>query len=248
MAITLALLLNGCGEDSSGESSVDISVYLPANSISKQYTDVVKSNGDLTNNEYTKSILVEPNLITTKQNELLESIVTISDEKVNVILIGDRNRTKIYERNIHIGDEIYSYKSVNKSKELTIGVQRVGEEHIEVVESCILDSKIDKYEFYFYEYKNYDDDHDILKLKCTSIKTVNTTVDADYTNAVAYENGTTVSKENISYTYLQKGIGEVAMIDSDCIIDKSKNIVDDTANKSECIGEQYHYILYHTQY
>jgi hypothetical protein len=247
MAIALIFLLNGCAEESS-ESIIDIAEYLPSNSLNKQYTDVTKSKGDLNNNVYVKSIVVEPNMIRNKRDEVLESITTISTNEVKVLLIGDTNLSKIYKRNIAIGKEISNYKSVNKSEDLKIGSQRVGEEHIEVVESCTLVSKLNKYEFDFYEYKNYDGSHDIIKLKCISKKTVNTIIDAEYINKVAFENGIVTSKDNISYLYLQKGLGVVATIDNDCIVDISKNIVDDTANKDECIGKQYHYILYHTEY
>jgi hypothetical protein len=256
MAIPLIFLLNGCGEESS-ESSIDIAEYLPTSSLDKPYTDVKKINGDFNDTLYVNSVIVEANIIITKQDDVVKSRTIIDSDEVKTFLASDSNHSKIYKRNIYFGDEISKYKSVDMSRDLTIGAQKIGKVHTEVVESCILDSRSDNYKFEYqpysngsitYEYKNYDGEHDILKLKCISKKTVNTIIYNDYVDTVIYENGIVTSKDNISYLYLQKGLGVVATIDNDCIVDISKNIVDDTANNDECFGKQYHHILYHTEY
>jgi hypothetical protein len=248
VGITLLFVLNGCGNTDNKERSIDMAEYLPTSSLNKQYTEVIKINGELTSTSYLKSVIVEPNRITIKQNSILKSITSIDNDEVDMLLIGDANRTKVYKRNVYMGDEVSSYKSLTESKKLSVGQQVVGEEHTEVVESCIVDSLLDNYEVYFYEYKNYDDEHNILKLKCISKKSVNTIIDEAYASLVAYENGVIEYKDNISYVYLQKGLGVVATIDNDCIIDITDNIIDDTADESNCIGEQYHHILYNPEY
>ncbi len=242
------LVVNGCGSESGGSSSIDIAEYLPSTSLNKQYTDVIKLNGDLNSTPYIESIVVEPNRIMTKEDAILKSIATIDNDEIDMILIGDVNSSKVYKRNVFKGDEVSHYKSVNESVELSVGTQVVGEKHTEVVESCTLDSILNNYEIYFYEYKNYDGQHDIIKLKCVSNKSVNTIIDAEYINTVAYENGLVTSKDNISYVYLQKGLGIIATIDNDCLVDITDNIIDDTANENKCIGEQYHHILYYPEY
>jgi hypothetical protein len=249
MGIVLILIFHACGSDSkSSPMVIDMAEYLPNMSLNKQYTDVLKLNGDLNSTPYIESIVVEPNRIMTKEDTNLKSITTIDNDEIDMLLMGDINKTKVYKRNISIGDEVSRYKSLNESKDLSVGTQVVGEEHIEVIESCTLDSIIDNYEIYFYAYKNYDGEHNILKFKCVSQKSVNTIIDAAYINTVAYENGLLVSKENISYVYFQKSLGIIAEIDNDCIVDITDNIIDDTADESECIGEQYHHILYYPEY
>ena len=248
MTITFMLLMNGCGSQSEGGSSIDISEYLPSMNLNKQYTNIVKSNGDLNSTSYSSTIVVEPNMIMTKEDTVLKKITTINKDEITVMLIGDTNKSKVYKRNIFIGDEVYNYKSVNETRKLSVGRQVVGEEHVEVVESCTFDTILNNYEIYFYEYKNYDGQHDIIKLKCLSTKSVNTMIDAKYVGKVAYKNGLVTSKDNISYVYLQKGLGHIATIDNDCIVDITDNIIDDIADKSECIGEQYHRILYNPEY
>ena len=239
----------GCGSDSkSSPVVIDLAEYLPSTSLNKQYTDVLKLNGDLNSTPYVTSILVEPNRIMTKEDTVLKSITTIDNDELDILFIGDINRSKVYKRNISIGDEVSRYKSFDESRELRVGTQVVGEEHIEVVESCTFDSTLNNFEIYFYEYKNYDGQHNIIKFKCVSNKSVNTIIDPEYINTVAYENGLVVSKDNISYVYLQKGLGTIATIDDDCLVDITDNIIDDTADESECIGEQYHRVLYYPEY
>jgi len=248
MGMILMLVVNGCGSESKGSSSIDIAEYLPSRSFNKEYTDVIKLNGKLENRVYMNRIIVEPNKIITKEDTNLKRIVTINSDEINILLIGDINKSKVYKRHVSKKDEIFHYKSSNKIKELNIGVQVVGEEHIEVEESCILDSILDNYQVYFYEYNNYDEQHDIIKLKCTSNKSINTIVNPEYIDSVSYRNGVVTTKDNIYYIYLQKGLGTVAIIDNDCIVDITNNSIDDTADEDACIGEQYHYILYHSEY
>ena len=249
MPIIAIFLLNGCGAEESSETPVDIAEYMPKNNLSKEYTDIKKINGDKRNrHEYVSTVIVESNLITSKRDNLLESITTVNDDEVNVLLVGDINRTKIYKRKAYLRKEVSNYVSWNESTALMLGSQKVGEESIKVEESCTYDSKIDKYEIYFFEYNNHDGEHDIIKLKCTSTKTTSTIIDANFTDMLVYENGTVVSKENISYVYFQKGLGVIATIDDDCIVAKSPDVIDDTANKNKCIGEQYHRVFYYPEY
>jgi hypothetical protein len=250
LGIVLILIFNACGSDSKGSSPivVDMAEYLPTMSLNKQYTDVLKVDGDLNNTLYIENVIVESNRIIVKEDSLLKKVTTIDNDTLDVLFVNDENRTKVYKRNISIGDEVSYYKSVDESRDLSIGTQVVGEEHVEVIESCTFDSILDNYAIYFYEYRNYDGEHEIMKLKCVSHKSVNTIIDQEYVNTVSYENGLITSKDNISYLYLQKGIGVIATIDNDCLVDITDNIIDDTADESECIGEQYHHILYYPEY
>jgi len=249
MSVALILILNGCGEDGGGDSSVDITEYLPSDSFEKVYTDVSKSNGEFKDKTYMENILVEPNMIKIKREDVLKSIITISSDDVKFLSVNELNSSNSYKRNIYIGDKVSNYIAVDERKKLTIDSQIIGEKHTKVIESCVFENKLNIYTFDYsphknrtisYKYENHDGRHDILKLKCTSIETVNTLIYSEYNN--------TVTKDNISYKYLQKGLGVIATVDNDCIVDIKGNIVDDKVNKEQCIGEQYHHILYHTEY
>ena len=206
IVVIVLMFINGCDSETS-ESSIDMADYLPMSNVNKQYTDIEKRNGDFDDKKYIESVIVEPNLITIKRDKILESITTISNDVISILSPNDNNKTKIYKREVYLGDEVSNYLSSTKRKPLMIGLQRVGEESTDIQESCTYHSKVESYEVYFYEYTNYDENHDIIKLKCISKKSVKTFIDAEYINDVSYENGTVESKENISYVYLQKSLG-----------------------------------------
>jgi hypothetical protein len=239
----------GCGSsDSSGQDNIDISNYLPTTSMTKEYTSVSKVNGDIESNDYLDTITVESNLITMKKGSSVDSIITIKADEIEFKSINDINHTKVVQRHVAVDDAISNYIKESELKILKIGTQRIGEERRKVEEMCLLDSVVNKYEVFFYDYNNYDDNHDILKIKCVTKSVVETTVDAEYTDMVSYQNGTVESKDDISYLYLQKGLGVIATINDDCLSSKLPDIIDDTLDPSLCLGERYNYTLYHSQY
>lgn len=248
ISVALILILNGCGEED-GRSTIDIVDYLPSDNFEKVYTDVVKFNTEFIDKTYIDNILVEPNMITTKREDIVTGITTVSSDDVKFLSVNELNSSNSYKRNIYIGDKVSNTIAVDERKQLTIDSEIIGEKHTQVIESCVLENKLNIYTFDYspyqnrtisYKYENYDGKHDILKLKCTSIETVNTLIYSEYNN--------TIRKDNISYQYFQKGLGMIVTVDNDCIIDIDGNIVDDRVNEDECIGEQYHHILYHTEY
>jgi len=242
-------LLNACGSTSSDEKDkVDIANYLPATSMIKQYTNVSKVNGDLDNIEYSQNILVESNLVTIKKGNDFETLITISVDDITFKSIKDTTQSKILKRNIAVGETLSSYVKTSETKLLEIGTQRIGEQSTRTEENCILESILDSYQVFVYQYENYDSKHDILKIKCTSKTSIETKIDLEYIDLVSYTNGVLESKEDISYLYLQEGLGEIARINDDCLVAKLPDILDDTLDKEQCLGERYHYTLYHTQY
>jgi hypothetical protein len=242
-------LLSGCGGSSnSSNKHVDIANYLDSTSLTKQYTNVHKVNGNIANSEYSHAVLVESNLITIKQDSLLYSLITISMDDINFKLMSEENRTQTFKREVSMGDVVTKFVKNEEIKILNIGSQRVGEESKRIEKECVLDALVDEYEVFFYAYKNYDDAHDILKIKCTSKSFVETKIDREYVDSVSYVDGFVESKENISYEYYQKGLGLIAKIDDDCLVSKLPDIIDDNLDKRQCLGERYHYTLYHPQY
>jgi uncharacterized protein YceK len=61
MPLSLLFLLSGCGSEES-KRQIDLKEYLPQQSLTKEYTEIKKLNGDLTHVAYQESILVEPNM------------------------------------------------------------------------------------------------------------------------------------------------------------------------------------------
>lgn len=243
-------LFYGCGSSSSsdGKKTINIANYLPSTSMIKQYTNVSKVNGDFDNSEYSNNILVESNLVYIKKDNRLESIITVLADEVNFKSINDRNETKSFKREVSIEEEVSSLIIKSETKILTVGMQRIGEQSTRMEESCVLESIIDEYKISFYTYTDYDSKHDILKIKCTSKTFIETEIDSEYIDLVAYTDGIIESKEDVSYLYLQEGIGEIAMINDDCLVSKLPDVIDDTLDKSQCLGERYNYNLYHPQY
>ena len=250
LTLTLSFfVLIGCGSSgSSKENTIDISNYLPSTSMTKEYTTVSKIDGNIESHDYIDTITVESNLITMKKGSSVDSIITIKADEIEFKSVRDMNHTKVMSRNIIKDDVVSNYIKKSELKILKIGMQRIGEERTRIEESCHLDSIVNQYEIFFYNYNNYDSNHNILKIKCITKSIVETTVDAEYIDMVSYKNGTVESKDDISYLYLQKGLGVIATINDDCLASKLPDVVDDTLNSSECLGERYDYTLYHSQY
>ena len=247
IALFFLLSLQGCGSSSS-KTKLDLANYLPTVSSQKQYTEVDKVNGSLNNHEEAEDVIVESNLITIKKDNQIDTLITIANDEVLFKLFKDFNKTKKILRHFSKGDEISNSLIKDNTKILMIGSQRIGEENIQVEENCVLDDVVDSYKIFFYEYKNYDDEHDILKIKCTKKSVTETKIDSEFENLVSYQTGTVKSKEDISYFYLQKGLGVIASINDDCLVSKLPDEIDDNLDASECLGERYYYKLYHPLY
>lgn len=253
IVIPLLLALTGCGGSSSSNkgTKIDTSEYFPKSTITKEYTQVIKSVDKSSRDvsEFVEDISVEPNMITIQVDGETTAITTIHKDKVTIQEFGDIERVVTMKREVYTGDKVIEDIQENITENLKVGSQIVGNRSIQTEESCLLESTIDEFTQYIYDYKNYDNKHDIIKLKCTIRKTEITSVEPDYVDKVIYENGTVEFKPNISYRYLQKEIGIISIVNNDCIVEKTPEIVvDDTAKPNECIGEQYNHVLWHNDY
>jgi len=242
------IAFSGCGSSSSGAKKIDISSYLPTTSMSKAYTHVTKIDGNLNNRAYTDTVVVESNLVTIKEDGNLSRLITVNADEIEIKYFKDTKHSKIITRNFNKGDNISNYLKVDEVEILKIGSQKVGEKRTKIEEKCTLDSMINRYEKFFFEYTNYDDKHDIMKIKCITKTVVDTKIDAEYVDSVSYTNGVVESKDDISYIYLQKGLGMIATINDDCLASKLPDVIDDTLPPEKCLGERYEYNLYQPQY
>ena len=238
----------GCGSSATNEKKIDIVNYLPSTSMSKFYTHVTKRDGKFNNHSYTDAVVVESNLISIKEDTTPSRLITIKADEVEIKYLNDVNHSKILMRNISKGESISTYLKQDETETLKIGSQKVGEKYTKIEEKCIFDSILNGYEKFFFEYTNYDDNHNIMKIKCTTKTVVETKIDAMYIDSVSYTNGTIESKDDISYIYLQKGLGTIATINDDCLSSKLPDIIDDTLEPEKCLGERYEYNLYQPQY
>jgi len=244
----MAMLFSGCGSSTSKKKKIDIANYLPNTTLNKVYTHVTKIDGKLTNQLYTDSVIVESNLVTVKKNIKLYTLVTIKSEEIEVKYFEDTNHSKIINRNLTIGDTVSNYLKRDSVEILKIGSQNIGKKYTKIEEICTLDSMIDHYEKFFFEYTNYDDNHDIMKIECITKTVTETRIDTEYVDSVSYSNGVVESKDDLSYIYLQKNLGMIATINDDCLASKLPDIIDDTLEPDQCLGERYEYNLYQPQY
>lgn len=248
IVILSILIFNGCGSSKSDKKKIDMANYLPTTNMSKVYTNVTKIDGKLNNSSYTNIVTVESNLVTIKKNIKLNQLITIKSDEIEIKYFNDKNASKLISRNLLKGDVVSNYLKQNSVDILYVGLQKIGQKYTKVEEECTLDDMIDHYERFFFEYTNYDDNHDIMKIKCRTKTVIETRIDAQYVDSVSYSNGVVESKDDISYIYLQKDLGVIATINDDCLASKLPDVIDDTLDPDECIGERYEYNLYQPQY
>jgi hypothetical protein len=238
----------GCGSSSSDTKTMDLASYLPSTSMTKDYTYVTKIDGNLDNFTYSDTVVVESNLLSVKKDGRLNRFITIKTDEVEINYLDDTNSSKIMKRNISEGDVVSNYLKKDEVEVLKVGSQEIGEEQTRIEEECTFDSMTDRYEKYFFEYKNYDNNHDIMIIKCITKTIVETKVDSQYVDSVSYTNGVVESKDDVSYLYLQKGLGTIATINDDCLASILPDVIDDTLEPEQCLGERYEYNLYEPIY
>jgi len=238
----------GCGASDTSVKKIDIVNYLPSTSMSKEYTHVTKIDGNLNNRAYTDSVVVESNLVSIKTDGNPNKMITVKADEIEIKYVNDLNHSKVITRNFNRGDTISNYLKADELEILKIGSQKIGEKRTKIEEKCMFDSIVERYEKFFFEYTNYDGAHDIMKIKCITKTVVDTKIDAEYVDSVSYTNGVVESKDDISYVYLQKGLGMIATINDDCLASKLPDVIDDTLPPEKCLGERYEYDLYQPQY
>jgi len=248
LLILSIIIFAGCGSSSSGEKKIDIANYLPSMSMSKDFTYVTKIDGKNNSHTYVDRVVVESSLISIKEDDNLSRIITVKDDDIEIKYLNDINHSKIMTRKVLKGDVVSDYIKKDDVEVLKVGSQKVGEKRIRVEEKCAFESIINSYKKYFFEYINYDDNHDIMKIKCRTKTVIDTKVDAKYASEVSYTNGVVESKYDFSYIYLQKGLGVIALINDDCLSSKLPDVIDDTLEPKKCLGERFEYNLYQPQY
>jgi len=241
--LVATVLLTACGGGSSsssnndGEGAIDLSEYFPNKSMTKTFINTKRDGDNSDKSHYDEIIEVDGNTITTTiDTEVTEKIV-FSDKNITITSFDSGNTDEVDSmyRHVDLGD-ILSSRTMNDKY-----TNDLGEITRTLKQECKLQSKESKFEKGDNVYTG-----DLLKVECITtgefIYDIKQTIlDA---GAATDLNGTHAIYDKSSF-YLQKGLGEVASINDDCIINaKLPMVITDQANPSECITKKYDYEFY----
>ena len=238
--ISLALasiLLTACGSSSSnkgdGRGSIDLADYFPAKSMTKTFSTVERDGDDVEKSHYDEIIEVVGNTITTTVEGEVWDKTTITDK--NITTEDDGEIESMY-RHVDLGDRFYSRK-IEESEDTPLGKVTRSLTHV-----CTIKYKEDRFE---------KDDNvytgDLLKVECLDKGTVNLDLKPSLSGYVSDDLNGSHDYYDTSYFYLKKGLGEVAAINDDCVINSKLpgEIIDDRKSGEACATEQnYEYEFY----
>jgi len=246
LSLALAtILLSACGGSSKssqndGKGSIDFAKYFPSESMSKAYIIRTRTLETPKTILYTETIEVTGQTITTREKTKVIEEVNISDKNITITNYTDTesNNSKIVHsmyRNIDLGDKIFP-KSIKSTENTSLGKITYN-----TTASCIVKSKEKKFEKGDYLYEG-----DLLKLECVAKGKVIYEIKQDILDAgVANDLNGVHETYDKWYVYFKKGLGEVAVINDNCILNvKTPLIVNDNAKASECKSKPYSYEFY----
>lgn len=238
LSITLAIvLLTGCDGGSSstskqndGEGSIDLAEYFPLESMSKIFL-TTKKDGELSERgHYIHNIEVNNKTITFRDVKDTKVVQTVRISDTNITIENKENNFTYY-RHADIGDTLFSdtFKEVKTVE--------VGKTILNTKTICKLVSKVEQFE---------EDDNkyveDILKIECIEKGTFITEVKESLVDYIRDDVNGSHSIYDKSYKYIKKGLGVVALVNSDCLTDKQLPFVND--NAKECARTNYNKEFY----
>ena len=226
LAITL---FTGCGSSSStdkkndGKGAIDLAEYFPSKTMTKTISSVER-DGDSVNPSHRNEIInVANNTISTTVDTKLTEKIVISDTNITITDFEDNTTHSIY-RHVDIGDTVFSAKK-KKSEN-----NDLGKITYDFNLNCKLKSKESRFEKNDNVYTG-----DLLKIECINEGTVVYDIKPSLINVVAHDLNGSHSFYDASYSYLKKGLGEVASIDDNCIPNEILSaIIDDRKSGEAC--------------
>jgi hypothetical protein len=224
----------GCGTTSNNGTSVDIADYYSTKNRIKSFYKITDTGE---NNLYDEEISVDKNIITVKINNIVKRVITINDKNISE-MDGDDNITKIIKRVVEVGKVIYSLPKSTVIKDIKVEETILGQESIQSVKTCRLDSKIEQLNNYDIKYNG-----DILKFKCIESKTIVTKVKDNLPSYITLRDGEQKSDYDISYFYMKWGVGLIAKINDDCIIE-SGGVTRVNDQSVQCKEKRYTHTFY----
>ena len=247
LSLALAtVLFSACGGGSKssqndGKGSIDFAKYFPSESMSKAYIIRTRTLETPKTTFRTETIEVTGKTITTREKTKVIEEVNISDKNITITTYTDIDskhaKTLVHSmyRKIDIGDKIFPQK-INSTTTNSLG--KITQNS---TASCIVKSKEKKFEKGDYLYEG-----DLLKLECVAKGKVIYEIKQDILDAgVANDLNGSHDTYDKWYVYYKKGLGEVAVINDNCITNvKTPLIVNDNAKASECKSKPYSYEFY----
>ena len=235
-----ALLLTACGSSSkssktnNGEGSIDLAEYYPNESMTKTFISTERDGDDVSKSHYDEIIDVTGSTITTTIDTEVVKKVVFTDKNITTTSIDDEE-TEVDSmfRHVDIGDILFSEKTeVSQNNDL-------GKISKILNHTCKIKSKEEKFEKGDNIYTG-----DLLKIECIAEgKVIYDIKQAILDAGAATDLNGSHDVYNTSYVYLQKGLGEVAYMNDDCIPDeKLPTVIND--KKTECSKKQYDYEFY----
>jgi hypothetical protein len=230
----------GCGgSTSSSRNYIDMADYFSSSDMSKAFYAIkgnVNSDKDDTN-LYDELISIDENIITIKVDDITKRVITINSDDIVEQNIDD-NITKIMSRYIEEGKILYTLPKSSVIRDIKYEDKIFGEETIESTKTCRLEQKMDKFSFSGTKYSG-----NILKFKCIEDKKIVTKVKENLPEYITLTDGEEKSDYDISYLYMEEGIGLIAEINDDCIVD-SRNGTRVNDLSSKCRERRYTYIRF----
>lgn len=236
LAITL---FTGCGSSSSddkkddGKGAIDLAEYFPSKSMTKTISVVERDGDDVSKSHHDEIINVTGKTIMTTINTELSEKVVISDTNITITDLEDNETTSIY-RHVDIGDTTFSAKSTETQN------TDLGKITSNFNANCKIKSKESRFEKNDNVYTG-----DLLKIECINEGTIVYDIKPSLINHVSKDLNGTHDFYDISYSYLKKGLGEVASINDNCIPNTQLELADDRKSGTECKKENvYDYEFY----
>ena len=240
--ITLALvaiLFSACGSSSStktihddGKGEIDLKNYYPSDAIDSKIFSSESSLSTLPS-EY-QEITVTKDTITTKIKGKITEKVVFSDTNITTKDFED-NKTDTTYRHVDIGDTLYS-KKINSENNNSYG-KIITKTEV----TCKLKSKEKEYKNGIHSYSG-----DLLKIECIVAGEMIYDIKKDILNDIPSTRDLNGSHEyyDTSFYYLQKGKGEIADIDDNCLVSKNLPFIDDRKKDKDCAEKNYEYKFY----
>ncbi len=236
LSIIALLYLIGCGSNGGNSISIDMADYYPNENMEKSFY-MITDSGD--NNQYDEDISIDRGVITVKVDNVVKRTIAINDNGI-IEEDSDSNLTKTMKRYIQVGEILYTLPKSTIIQDIKFEDTILGHKSIEATTTCRLERKLDKLDEYDIQYSG-----DILKFKCIEDKKIKTEVRDNLPDYINLQDGEERSDYNISYFYMEKSVGLIAIIDDDCIIDdktNGKTRINDTSLR--CKQKRYTHTFY----
>ena len=201
IGILLLSIFNGCGDTNSGTTQLDMADYYEQESSVRNIVKIYETNETRESRYSEENVVVDDNVITYEVNNTVGTIVTINSDDINITYPESPSLNTSQTRDFDIGDQTV-YKLSSSSSTINERTIDRKEEH-----ECIVESQLTEFvgDPTFLE-ERYTGD--IILEKCTTTSEV-------YVSDL----NKTFSNTDIKMFYMQKGVGQIAIVNRNCYIE-----------------------------